>query len=111
MLAENGPVAIDHDLSFPTTSVDKMPPVIDRNMYTVIMAIDLEKSETNLRECGLTRSEITAAVERTRGLQTAARQLMDQGRVIEPNEWATSLLVQECCDTGNFYAKTHSRRT
>jgi hypothetical protein len=84
-----------------------MPPVIDREMYDVIMAIDLQKLEADLRECGLTRPEVNAAVERTRELQTAARQLMDQGRVIEPNEWATSSLVQQHCNTQNFYACRH----
>jgi hypothetical protein len=141
VLTGDGPVAIDHDLSFPTNppraiagtvpvaivssvsrnpynkSVDGvsyrnycMPPVIDQEMYEVIMAIDLDKLKNMYEECGLTRSEIDAAMARAEGLKVEARQLQDQDRVIEPSEWASSPQVQRYCDLRNSYAHRHVSR-
>ncbi|MDR1173423.1 MAG: hypothetical protein LBK24_01355 [Puniceicoccales bacterium] len=147
MLTKDGPVAIDHDLSFPTNpprsfaysvpdrivaifqgldpanssqmiSIERavddrsrrnycMPPVIDRGMYDVIIAIDLGKLETMYQECGLTRHEIGAAMARAQGLKAAAQWLMVQGRVIEPNRWAESQRVWTLCNGQNFYAARH----
>jgi hypothetical protein len=141
MLTEAGPVAIDHDFSYPTNpprriaeeipmnlvatfqtpgsqfkegAVDGvldrnygMPPVIDREMYDVIMAIDLHKWEGMHKECGLIELEVRAAMARTRGLQAAAQQLNDLGRVIRPDEWASSPLVGQLCNQQNFYAERH----
>jgi hypothetical protein len=144
MLTAGGPVAIDHDLAFPTNpprsfagtvpwrlvqtiqtlrgprerAIDDqswrnycMPPVIDREMYTVIMAMDLREFAVALRECGLTKPEIGAAMERARGLQAAAQQLMDQGRVIEPDQWEDAQQVRNHCNEQNFYALRYSRRS
>jgi hypothetical protein len=144
MQTKDGPVAIDHDLSFPTNpprncaslvptliavpfqvqtedgirvrerAVDNvfyrnycMPPVIDREMYNVIMAIDLQNLEATYRECGLTRFEIGAAMGRARGLQAAAQWLWEQSRVIEPTRWAESQRVKNFCNDQNFYAARH----
>jgi hypothetical protein len=146
ILTENGPVAIDHDLSFPTNplrnlpdqvpeslvdlfqvpsrhkkksltlelAVHKksprnycMPPVIDQEMFDVIMAIDLDKLRATYQECGLTRFEIQAAMGRAEGLKMAAEGLKNQGRVIAPNKWATSLLIKRSCNRRNFYALRH----
>jgi hypothetical protein len=142
MLTGDGPIAFDHDLSFPTDPprnfADKiplrlvstvrtllgpkevaidckpgtlrnycMPPVIDREMYDVIMAIDLPALESMYEECGLTRLEIGAAMARAEGLQMAARQLMEVDRVIEPNQWRNSPPVREHCNAQNFYAFRH----
>jgi hypothetical protein len=134
ILTKDGPVAIDHDLSFPTNpprgiagtvplslvaqfgvAVDGisprnygMPPVIDREMHDVIMAIDLPALKNMYEECGLTKPEVDAAMARARGLKDAAQQLESVGRVIEPNTWASQfLLVSEHCNRQNFYAFRH----
>jgi hypothetical protein len=140
ILTKDGPVAIDHDLSFPTNpprdfaatvpisivveqqwqgeligrAIDNksprnycMPPVIDREMYKVIMAIDPDVLENMYRECGLTRHEIQAAMSRARALQSAAQRLIKQGRVIDPNRWVVSHRVSNLCNDCNFYAARH----
>jgi hypothetical protein len=141
LLTKDGPIAIDHDLSFPTNpprgfagavpwgivsifqmpngslqemSIDGvswrnycMPPVIDRDMYNAIMAIDLLRLEATYWECGLTRPEIDAAMARASGLKAAANQLMAAGRVIEPDQWATSQQVRDYCNRQNSYAARH----
>jgi hypothetical protein len=141
ILTKDGPVAIDHDLSFPTNpprdfaatvpteiavaqqrqgklvgrAVDGisrrnycMPPVIDKEMYKVIMAIDLNDLENMYKECGLTRFEIRAAMSRAWALQSEAQRLMDQGRVIDPNRWAVvSTKKKGPCNGDNFYALRH----
>jgi hypothetical protein len=140
ILTKDGPVAIDHDLSFPTNPPRKfaatvplqiavrhqlsgkpaimavdgiksrnycMPPVIDEEMYKVIMAINPDKLKNMYEECGLTRHEIQAAMSRVRALQSAAKQLKDQDRVIAPNRWAESGRVKNFCNNYNFYAVRH----
>jgi hypothetical protein len=143
ILTKDGPVAIDHDLSFPTDpprkfaatvptniavaqrwrgklvgrAVDNksrrnycMPPVIDEEMYKVIMAIKSDELENMYEECGLTRPEIQAAMSRVEALKKAAQELMEQNRVIAQNEWAASCRVRDHCNTRNFYATRHSYR-
>ncbi|MDR2779157.1 MAG: hypothetical protein LBB16_02625, partial [Puniceicoccales bacterium] len=126
MLTANGPVAIDHDLSFPTyppraladtvpteivcsyeslenlgqyieAAIDCrsnrnycMPPVIDRKMFDVIMAIDVDTLANMYQECGLTRLEIQSALSRARGLKEHALAMEKEGRVIDPTEWIRS---------------------
>jgi hypothetical protein len=141
MLTGDGlPVAIDHDLSFPTNpprnfagivptmiavpfrtqwgpmeaAIDGkspgnycMPPVIDREMYDVIMAIDLPRLEATYRDCGLTRTEISAAMARAKRVKAVAQERKEAGRVIEPNQWGSSQLVTQYCDMRNFYAARH----
>jgi DNA-binding transcriptional ArsR family regulator len=84
-----------------------MPPIIDRDMYNVIMAIDLDELKNMYQGCGLTRPEIDAAMARARGLKDAAQRLMGYGLVIEPGEWESSPLVQEWCNRLNSYAYRH----
>jgi hypothetical protein len=145
ILTKDGPVAIDHDLSFPTNpprnfaamvpatlvslgpstkeeAVDGrsptnycMPPVIDQEMYDVIMAIDLGELKNMYEECGLTRSEIVPAMARAKGLKAEAQKLMGEGRVIDPAQWiispwVTSSLVKKHCNGKNFYATRHSSK-
>ncbi|MDR1457242.1 MAG: hypothetical protein LBI47_00080, partial [Puniceicoccales bacterium] len=132
MLTGDGPIAIDHDLSFPTDPPRKfadkisrvlvykhqtpqghpvdaaidgksprnycMPPVIDRDMYNVIMAIDLPALENMYKEHGLTKPEIGAAMARAKELQRVAQKRMTDGLVIEPNQWESSLLVTQQCN-------------
>jgi hypothetical protein len=136
---DDRPVAIDHDLSFPTNpprdfantvpitlvvpctmqggksgycAIDGksyrnycMPPVIDEDMYNVIMAIDLTKLEDMCKECGLTRPEIAAAMNRARGLQNAAVALKESGMVIKPSKWSHQYL-----GVTNSYAARHYHR-
>jgi hypothetical protein len=140
ILTKDGPVAIDHDLSFPTNpprnfadkvpwslvflfqkpqsqSIERavdgksprnycMPPVIDEDMYKVIMAIDLPRLETTYQECGLTRPEIGAAMARAHGLKVAARQLKTDGRVIKLDQWSLPH-TQYLCNEQNSYAARH----
>jgi hypothetical protein len=140
VLTKNGPVAFDHDSSFPTNpprnfagtvpwvlgptsqtpfgprgrAIDNiswrnycMPPVIDRDMYNVIIAIDLGELKATYEECGLTRPEISAAMARARGLHNAALWMEKEGRVIGPNQWVDSPVVQQECNASNFYARRH----
>jgi hypothetical protein len=137
ILTKDGPVAIDHDLSFPTNpprnfattvptkiavgkppddcAVDGVsprnyciPPVIDREMYEVIMAINLTDLKNMYKECRLTRHEIQAAMSRARALQNMAQELMDQNRVIDPNRWVkVSTRKKGPCNGDNFYAARH----
>ncbi|MDR0742207.1 MAG: hypothetical protein LBE98_01965 [Puniceicoccales bacterium] len=139
---KNGPVAVDHDLSFLTypprsfasiipkvivmptdrvegdhsveTAVDGvktsnycMPPVIDWEMHTVIMNIDLNELGEMYRECNLTRLQIEAAVERVRALKDKVEELKRCDLVIKPDEWEQSEQVKTHCNTYNFYAKWH----
>jgi hypothetical protein len=140
ILTKDGPVAIDHDLSFPTDpprdcaaivpfdiAVDHviddkpyelavdgvsprnycMPPVIDWEMYKVIMAINLTELKNMYEECGLTRFEIKAAISRAEALKEAAQQLPKR-RVIDPNRWAVvSTKKKGPCNDCNFYAARH----
>jgi hypothetical protein len=134
MLTEGGPVAIDHDLSFPTNpprnfaaqvpqvlakevregvdlAVDNesprnycMPPLIDREMYDVIMSIDLRALENMYNEHGLTRYEICAAMNRAVELQRIAQTMMTLNRVIEPTKWEA---YNQYCGHLNSYAARH----
>jgi endo-1,4-beta-D-glucanase Y len=88
-----------------------MPPVIDREMYKVIMAIDLNELKNMYEECGLTRFEIQAAMSRAEALKSAAQRLIKQGRVIDPNRWVeVSTAEGSRCTIRNFYAARHSYR-
>jgi hypothetical protein len=141
MLTKAGrPVAIDHDLSFPTNpprnfagiiptmiavpfqtrfghrerAIDNvswrnycMPPVIDQDMYNVIIAIDLGELKATYEECGLTRPEISAAMARAQGLKDAAWRMGREGRVIGPTYWLDSPVVRHSCNASNFYAYRH----
>jgi hypothetical protein len=143
MLTRDGPVAIDHDLSFPTNpprgfadgvplnitksrqvrwnmtieqAIDGksprnycMPPFIDKDMYNVIMGIDLGKLEGMYQRCGLTRPEIAAAMRRAQMLINSAQNLWNNGMVIAPNEWRDSQRVKDSCNEKNLYAIRHLR--
>jgi hypothetical protein len=50
-----------------------MPPVIDSEMYDIIMAIDLTDLENMHEGCGLIMHEILAAISRAGALKSAAR--------------------------------------
>ncbi|MDR0741940.1 MAG: hypothetical protein LBE98_00545 [Puniceicoccales bacterium] len=107
IVTKDGPIGIDHDLSFPTNTPQNcccIPPVIDREMYSVIMAINLSRLQAMYQECGLTRPEVSAAMARAEGLQARAQELMDQDLVIEPDQWEASPLMRTHCNPQNFYA-------
>jgi hypothetical protein len=135
MLTSDGPIAIDHDLSFPTnppreladtvptiistgaSAIDYktarnycMPPVIDREMFDVIMAIDVDTLANMYQECGLTRLEIQSALSRARGLKEHALAMEKEGLVIDPTEWIRSEIVTQHCNESNFYAMRHYAR-
>ncbi|MDR0742206.1 MAG: hypothetical protein LBE98_01960 [Puniceicoccales bacterium] len=137
ILTKYGPVAIDHDLSFPTVlarsfagtipnsirsytrgPVDHandgitsknycMPPVIDEDMYKVIMAMDLDELKSIYQECGLTRYEITPALARAQALKKKVEKLKQRGSVIKSDEWEQSEKVKTLCTPDNFYALLH----
>ncbi|MDR1528517.1 MAG: hypothetical protein LBS22_02960 [Puniceicoccales bacterium] len=87
------------------TSSYCMPPVIDSEMYTVIMGIDLNELGEMYRECNLTRLQIKTAMARAQALKKKVEELKNKQLVIEPNEWAQSEQVKTHCNARNFYAK------
>jgi hypothetical protein len=143
MLTADGPVAVDHDLSFPTNpprefagtvplnitksrwawwnivieqAIDGkshrnycMPPFIDEDMYNVITNINLDELEGMYQRCGLTRLEISAAMDRAQVLINIARNLRNNRKVIAPNEWRDSQRVKDSCNETNLYAIRHLR--
>jgi hypothetical protein len=59
------------------------------------------------QECGLTREEIGAAMDRARNLKKLVEDMKTQNNVIEPSEWESRA---DLCDENNSYAMRHMAR-